>query len=149
MSRRILVFDAPDRFAAGAIGEPGQRTFFLQAISGRRIASVVLEKVQVALLADRITAILAELRSREVEGAPPEDADELPNDDDRPLDEVLRRVATQIPRDAGYTAVLNVDARSATLRSNVPISSLIGWLVVEFASENGGPAGLKELEDQF
>ncbi len=87
MSRRILVFDDPDRFAAGAIGRPGQRTFFLQVVDGRRIASVVLEKVQVALLADRIAAILAELRLREVTGAPEEDADELPNDDDRPLDE--------------------------------------------------------------
>ena len=115
MPRRILVFETPDRFAAGAIGQPGQRTFFLQVVSGRRIASVVLEKVQVALLADRITAILAELRTREVEGAPAEDADELPNDDDRPLDEPIGeafRVASLTISWDGEASDITVEARS-------------------------------------
>jgi uncharacterized repeat protein (TIGR03847 family) len=115
MARRILEFPEPDRFAAGAIGEPGQRTFFLQAVAGRRIASVVLEKVQVALLADRIAAILAELREREVAGAPPEDAEELPNDDDRPLDEPIGeafRVASLTISWDGEASDITVEARS-------------------------------------
>jgi uncharacterized repeat protein (TIGR03847 family) len=115
VSRRILVFDDPDRFAAGAIGRPGQRTFFLQVVDGRRIASVVLEKVQVALLADRIAAILAELRLREVTGAPEEDADELPNDDDRPLDEPIGeafRVASLTISWDGEASDITVEARS-------------------------------------
>ncbi len=115
MSRRILVFDDPDRFAAGAIGRPGQRTFFLQAVAGRRIASVVLEKVQVALLADRITAILAELRARDVAGAPAADADDLPNDDDQPLDEPIGeafRVASLTISWDGEAADITVEARS-------------------------------------
>jgi uncharacterized repeat protein (TIGR03847 family) len=115
VSRRILVFDDPDRFAAGAIGRPGQRTFFLQAVAGRRIASVVLEKVQVALLADRITAILAELRARDVAGAPAADADDLPNDDDQPLDEPIGeafRVASLTISWDGEAADITVEARS-------------------------------------
>jgi uncharacterized repeat protein (TIGR03847 family) len=115
MARRILEFTEPDRFAAGAIGQPGQRTFFLQAVAGRRIASVVLEKVQVALLADRIAAILGELREREVAGAPPEDADELPNDDDRPLDEPIGeafRVASLTISWDGEASDITVEARS-------------------------------------
>ena len=109
------MFSDPDRFAAGAIGPPGQRTFFLQVVDGRRIASVVLEKVQVALLADRITAILAELRAREVEGAPPMDAEELPNDDDRPLDEPIGdpfRVASLTISWDGEASDITVEARS-------------------------------------
>jgi uncharacterized repeat protein (TIGR03847 family) len=115
MARRILEFTEPDRFAAGAIGQPGQRTFFLQAVAGRRIASVVLEKVQVALLADRIAAIIGELREREVDGAPDEDADQLPNDDDRPLDEPIGeafRVASLTISWDGEASDITVEARS-------------------------------------
>jgi uncharacterized repeat protein (TIGR03847 family) len=61
MPRRIFSFDEPDRFVAGTVGEPGGRTFFLQARDGRRVVSVVLEKVQVAVLAERMTALLDEL----------------------------------------------------------------------------------------
>ena len=51
-------FDPPDRFVAGTVGPPGQRTFFLQASAGRRILSVSLEKQQVAVLAERINDLL-------------------------------------------------------------------------------------------
>jgi uncharacterized repeat protein (TIGR03847 family) len=51
-------FDPPDRFVAGTVGPPGQRTFFLQASSGRLVLSVSLEKQQVAVLADRINDLL-------------------------------------------------------------------------------------------
>jgi uncharacterized repeat protein (TIGR03847 family) len=51
-------FDPPDRFVAGTVGPPGQRTFFLQASAGRRLLSVSLEKEQVAVLADRINDLL-------------------------------------------------------------------------------------------
>ena len=51
-------FDPPDRFVAGTVGPPGQRTFFLQVSEGRRLSSVSLEKQQVSVLADRINDIL-------------------------------------------------------------------------------------------
>src|SRR6476469_6426806 len=54
----VIDFDPPDRFVAGTVGPPGQRTFFLQASSGRRLVSVSLEKQQVSLLADRINDLL-------------------------------------------------------------------------------------------
>ena len=41
-------FDEPDHFTAGAVGEPGQRVFYLQAAPGRRsVATLRLEKQQV------------------------------------------------------------------------------------------------------
>jgi len=54
-------FDPPERFVAGTVGEPGQRTFFLQAREGTRIVSVSLEKQQVAALAERVDQLLDEL----------------------------------------------------------------------------------------
>ena len=61
MTRRIFSFDEPDRFVAGTVGRPGARTFFLQARDGGRVVSVVLEKAQVAVMAERLTALLDEL----------------------------------------------------------------------------------------
>jgi hypothetical protein len=51
MSRAIHVFRTPDRFVAGTVGQPGNRTFYLQAVHDNRVISVVLEKQQVAVLA--------------------------------------------------------------------------------------------------
>ncbi|CAN5823943.1 DUF3090 domain-containing protein [soil metagenome] len=51
----------PDRFVVGTVGEPGARTFFLQARTGRLVTSVSLEKEQVAILAERIGVLLDEL----------------------------------------------------------------------------------------
>ncbi len=62
----ILVhrYDAPDRFVAGTVGQPGERTFFLQAREGNRITSVACEKQQVSVLAERISALLQEVARR-------------------------------------------------------------------------------------
>ncbi|WP_340538444.1 DUF3090 domain-containing protein [Nocardioides sp. GXZ039] len=54
-------FDPPERFVAGTVGEPGARTFFLQARSGSRVTSVALEKQQVAALAERVDELLDEV----------------------------------------------------------------------------------------
>ncbi len=64
MSRAIHVFRSPDRFVAGTVGQPGDRTFYLQAVHETRIVSVLLEKQQVAILADRIGALLEEIHRR-------------------------------------------------------------------------------------
>jgi uncharacterized repeat protein (TIGR03847 family) len=85
MSRRLFVFDAPDRFATGTIGEPGNRAFFLQAREGRRVVSVALEKAQVAVLAERLGLLLTELDRRGVSG----DAGASIEPDERPLDEPI------------------------------------------------------------
>lgn len=67
MSGRRFVFDPPDRFEAIALGEPGQRAFYLRASKGRASLDVALEKVQVALLAERIGELIEELARRGVE----------------------------------------------------------------------------------
>ncbi|KAA1415866.1 DUF3090 family protein [Nocardioides humilatus] len=57
----VHAFDPPERFVAGTVGEPGARTFFLQAREGARVVSVALEKQQVAALAERIDELLDEV----------------------------------------------------------------------------------------
>lgn len=54
-------FDPPERFVTGTVGEPGARTFFLQARTGSRVTSVSLEKQQVAALAERVDELLDEV----------------------------------------------------------------------------------------
>ena len=69
-------FDLPDvdRFTAGAIGEPGQRVFYLQAIAGAQVVTLRCEKTQVAALAEYFAELLADLPT------PPDT--ELPTDMD-------------------------------------------------------------------
>ena len=64
MPRQVFSFDPPDRFVAGTVGQPGERTFFLQATGGGAVVSVALEKVQVSVLADKIAELLDEVRRR-------------------------------------------------------------------------------------
>ncbi|MCF7553471.1 MULTISPECIES: DUF3090 domain-containing protein [Pseudonocardia] len=64
MSRVIHVFRQPERFVAGTVGEPGDRAFYLQAVEEARTISVLLEKQQVSVLAERIEALLTEVERR-------------------------------------------------------------------------------------
>lgn len=61
MSRVVHFHDPPERFVAGTVGTPGERTFFLQAKSGERITTVSMEKEQVAVLAERVESMLDEV----------------------------------------------------------------------------------------
>jgi uncharacterized repeat protein (TIGR03847 family) len=62
MTRRVYSFDSPDRFICGTVGQPGQRTFYLQASKGGQVVSVALEKAQVAVLAERLATLLLQLK---------------------------------------------------------------------------------------
>lgn len=64
MPRVVFEYDPPERFVAGTVGEPGQRTFFLQASGSGRTTSVSLEKQQVLVLAERVEALLDEVVRR-------------------------------------------------------------------------------------
>ena len=84
MPRQLFVFDPPDRFVAGTVGQPGDRTFYLQASGGGRTVSVALEKVQVQVLAERLGELLEEVRRRGVGEVPAVAPREL--EDTAPLD---------------------------------------------------------------
>jgi uncharacterized repeat protein (TIGR03847 family) len=48
----------PDTFTADYVGEPGKRTFYLQARGEERTSTYLLEKQQVALLAEKVGQLL-------------------------------------------------------------------------------------------
>jgi uncharacterized repeat protein (TIGR03847 family) len=54
----VFTYDPPERFIAGTVGQPGERTFYLQASGKGRVTSVVLEKIQVSRLAERLDELL-------------------------------------------------------------------------------------------
>ncbi len=126
MPRRRYIFDPPERFIAGTIGDPGSRTFFLQARDGGRVVSVALEKVQVVVLAERLGDLLGELERRGVapgatEGGTLADTiaedesggplDEDPGPLDEPLVEAFRAGSLTLGWDPDAERVL-VEARA-------------------------------------
>lgn len=52
---------SPDSFTTGTVGEPGERTFFVQAVEGIATVTLKLEKTQVAALAQYVAELLADL----------------------------------------------------------------------------------------
>lgn len=84
----IHAFDPPERFVAGTVGEPGARTFFLQARTGTRLTSVALEKQQVAALAERIDELLDEVMATETSTVVPAVAP-LGTQDSAPLEQPI------------------------------------------------------------
>ncbi len=62
-------FDHVDVFTSGAVGEPGQRIFYLQVRSGPKTATIRCEKQQVATISAYLRRALADLPLPE--GQPP------------------------------------------------------------------------------
>jgi uncharacterized repeat protein (TIGR03847 family) len=99
----ILVhrYDAPDRFVAGTVGQPGERTFFLQAREGNRITSVACEKQQVSVLAEHL---------------------------DKVLDEVVRRSAGEIDVPPASPTAQDVDPLDAPITEEFRVGTMtIAW----------------------
>lgn len=114
MSRRIIDLDMPERFATGTAGEPGELTFFLQAVQGGQVTTVQLEKEQVSVLADRVLAIIDEVERR---GLAAVAAGPMGIPDERPLEQPLHeefRVGTMVIAWDEDVDRLVVEARSVT-----------------------------------
>jgi len=107
MTRRLFVFDEPDRFVAGTIGEPGDRAFYLQARKGGALVSVAVEKVQVAALAQRLDDLL------DAVDAPPQPTATDQASLEEPVVELFRVGAMALAWDAGTDAVV-IEAQTPT-----------------------------------
>ncbi len=58
-----FLFDDVEKFAPGALGQPGRRTFFIQVQADGRTVSVKCEKLHVASLAKAFLDLLTDLPS--------------------------------------------------------------------------------------
>ena len=82
-------FEAVTHIVADAVGQPGRRTFFLQARQGRRVASLIVEKQQVAALAASVLQLLDELELQHPELEPAVSPKQLPRLEE-PIDPAFR-----------------------------------------------------------
>jgi len=121
----VYSYDPPDRFIAGTVGQPGMRTFYLQATAGSRTTSVALEKNQVSQLAERLDELLDEVLRRSggtaaiPAVAPPELADDGPLE--QPLMEDFRVGAIALAWD-GDTEKVIIEAQEL---SEEPLEPLV------------------------
>ena len=108
MTHQVHAFEPPERFVAGTVGEPGDRTFFLQARGGGRVISVALEKVQVSLLAEKLEELLAEASKRFGVELPMEPAPATHDNDplEMPIDEEFRVGTLGLAFDVDTTTVV-------------------------------------------
>jgi uncharacterized repeat protein (TIGR03847 family) len=118
MAGREFAFDPPDRFVAGTVGQPGDRTFYLQASGSGRTVSVALEKMQVSALAERLDDLLDEVRRRQGSDSavpatsPPQLEDVAPLD--APIDEEFRVGTLALAWDDDDSLVI-IEAQSAVV----------------------------------
>ncbi len=141
----VFYYDPPDRFVAGSVGQPGDRTFYLQATSAGRVTSVALEKFQVSLLAERLDELLDEVLRRTgaaediPESAPPSLRDDGPLD--LPLTEDFRVGAIALAWDSDGDRVVieaqeDSEAPIEPLSDDIPVDGP-GVLRVRITPERG------------
>jgi uncharacterized repeat protein (TIGR03847 family) len=64
MARVDIELNPVDHITTDAIGQPGQRVFYLQGIQGARTITLIVEKVQIQTLALGVEEFLVELKGR-------------------------------------------------------------------------------------
>lgn len=62
MPRIVYRHNSPERFIVSAIGEPGQREFFIQVVSSEGVNTIAVEKEQVRALSNQLTVLISEIR---------------------------------------------------------------------------------------
>ncbi len=120
MARRILSFSNPRRFVVGTVGQPGDRTFFLQVTDEGDPVSLVCEKDQASLLAEKIVELLDEIRRRGVEV--PDDPDEDAMDTEplgQPIEPEFRVASMGIGWDGTDESVV-IEAHAESETDEVP-----------------------------
>lgn len=66
MTEPSHVFEYPERFVVGTVGQPGERAFYLQATAEGSVVTVGLEKAEVSALAQGMVTLLESVGHGEV-----------------------------------------------------------------------------------
>ena len=69
MPKRVIELNPVYRITADAVGEPGQRTFYIQARKGSSLVTLLCEKEQVRALAEAAEQMIEELKTKYPKGA--------------------------------------------------------------------------------
>lgn len=115
MARFVHLFDRPSRFVVGTVGQPGERTFYLQVRDGTRLVSVAVEKEQVQELAVRLGELLDHVSAEsavDTQAQGPADLDPL----DSPVEEEFRVGVLALGwNNAGKHVVIEAHAQTEVL----------------------------------
>lgn len=120
MTRRILTFSHPRRFVVGTVGQPGERTFFLQVTDDGDPVSLLCEKEQAEVLAEKVIELLDQVRRSGVEV--PEEFDDDAVDTEplgQPIEPEFRIVSMGIGWDPTDEAVI-IEAHGESETDEVP-----------------------------
>lgn len=113
----IRIFDDVQRFTCGTVGQPGERTFFIQVRTSFAFTSLSLEKSQVQALAERLRYMVKEIKSMHPFtpiSAPPKDSAPL----ETPIDEDFRVSSMALFFD-DQSQLIQVDLRESESRSDL------------------------------
>jgi uncharacterized repeat protein (TIGR03847 family) len=126
MTRQVFLFDRPDRFVTGTVGQPGERTFYLQASAAGRIVSVSLEKTQVAVLADRMDELLTEVAQRGMRDSGTEEGEQAAPRSREPAVRAVLAALAGSPED--IAAVDDVDPLSTPVEEEFRVGAMgLAW----------------------
>ncbi len=120
VTRRILSFSHPARFVVGTVGQPGDRTFFLQITDGGAALSLLCEKEQAAVLSEKIIELLDQVRRSGVDL--PTDPDEDIIDTEpltQPIEPEFQVISMGIGWDPGDDCVI-IEAHGESETDEVP-----------------------------
>ena len=96
----------PNHFTVGAIGEPGRREFYFQAIDETSRVEVKCEKQQAVALAEHLTRLLADLPERPGETLTPDDVEPTAAVDPGSLEFVVGSISIGVDRNTERIVVL-------------------------------------------
>jgi uncharacterized repeat protein (TIGR03847 family) len=118
-------FDPADRVTVGAIGEPGRRTFYLQARHGRQLFSLVLEKEQVSAQSAAHEQLLENLAERNPLLSTSEDFITITNMElEEPLEEAFRIGQLGLGYDEGRDLLVLIAQESGSSEEGEELSTV-------------------------
>jgi uncharacterized repeat protein (TIGR03847 family) len=142
----VIELDPVDRITADAVGEPGERSFYLQARKGPMLITLLVEKQQVQLLAASVIEILARVGKETAEGPPEEEmglegpiepsfrVGRLSIGYEEARDLLLLEVAELLPEEEGRYEEL-IQARGATGLEAIGPELVVGYEAEEEAEQ--------------
>ncbi len=138
VSERIVYnHDDAVRFVVGTVGVPGERAFFLQAVSASGVTTVSVEKSQVAALVERLRELITEVRRSK-----------LASLDELDLNASVDNENLEFPIDEDFRAgVMGISWDPQVQRVSIEIQSIADGEFTELISDDEELAGVEDPPD--
>jgi uncharacterized repeat protein (TIGR03847 family) len=135
MSERVIFsHEDANRLVVGALGEPGERAFFIQVSSVNGTTTIAVEKSQVGALCERLKELITEVRRNK-----------LASLDELSLAAVIESEPLQFPIDEEFTAgVMGIAWDSEMQRVSLEIQSIADGEFTQLLSDEDD---LVDVED--